>query len=43
MIEKLKKVFDKKDFFIKLSPINSNTVSEENDMGNGYIEGINLR
>ena len=41
-IEKLYKYFDPKHFFIKLSPINVNAVSEANNMGNGIIEGINL-
>ena len=41
-IEKLYKYFDPKHFFIKLSPINVNAVSEANKMGNGIIEGINL-
>ena len=42
LIEKLYKYFDPKYFFIKLSPINVNAVSEANNMGNGIIEGINL-
>ena len=41
-IEKLYKYFDPKHFFIKLSPINVNAVSESNNMGEGIIEGINL-
>lgn len=41
-IEKLKKYFDPKYFFIKLSPINVNEVSEKNGLGNGIIEGVNL-
>ena len=41
-IEKLYKYFDPKHFFIKLSPINVNAVSEANNMGEGIIEGINL-
>lgn len=41
-IEKLKKYFDKKHFFIKLSPINPNEVSDKNNLGAGIIEGINL-
>ena len=41
-IEKLYKYFDPKYFFIKLSPINVNAVSESNNMGEGIIEGINL-
>lgn len=41
-IGKLKKYFDKDYFFVKLSPINPNVVSEGNNLGNGVIEGINL-
>lgn len=41
-IEKLKQWFDKNYFFIKLSPINKNTISEKNGLGDGYVEGINL-
>ena len=41
-INKLKKYFDPEHFFIKLSPINTNAVSEANNMGEGIIEGINL-
>lgn len=41
-IEKLKKYFDKDYFFIKLSPININAISEKNKLGDGIIEGINL-
>ncbi len=41
-IEKLKKYFDKKHFFIKLSPINENAVSQENHLGKGVIKGVNL-
>lgn len=41
-IEKLKKYFDPKYFFIKISPINKNEVSEMNNMGDGIIKGINL-
>ena len=40
--ELLEKYFDKDYFFIKLSPINKNEVSESNGMGDGVIEGINL-
>lgn len=40
--EKLQKYFDKEHFFVKLSPINPNTISEKNHLGNGVIEGINL-
>lgn len=41
-IEKLMKWFDKDCFFIKLSPINKNAISEKNNLGDGYVEGINL-
>lgn len=41
-IEILKKYFDPKYFFIKLSPINTNAVSEKNNMGEGIIKGLNL-
>lgn len=41
-IEVLKKYFDPKYFFIKLSPVNENNISEQNNIGSGVIEGINL-
>jgi len=41
-IDKLKKYFDPKYFFIKLSPINKNSFSESNGLGDGIVEGINL-
>lgn len=41
-IEKLSKYFDPKFFFIKISPINVNNISEQNGMGNGIIEARNL-
>lgn len=41
-IEKLSCIFDKDDFFIKLSPINKNIISEKNNCGDGFVEGINL-
>jgi adenine C2-methylase RlmN of 23S rRNA A2503 and tRNA A37 len=41
-IEKLKKWFDPKHFFIKLSPINVNAVSEANQLGSGIIMAENL-
>jgi hypothetical protein len=41
-IEKLKQYFDPKSFFIKLSPINTNCISESNNMGSGIIEAVNL-
>jgi 23S rRNA (adenine2503-C2)-methyltransferase len=41
-IKKLEEYFDPKYFFIKLSPINKNCISDKNEMGNGIIEGINI-
>lgn len=41
-IEKLKEYFSKDKFFIKISPINPNTISEKNGLGNGIVNGINL-
>lgn len=41
-IDALKKYFDPEHFFIKLSPINKNIISEKNNLGSGIIEGINL-
>jgi 23S rRNA (adenine2503-C2)-methyltransferase len=41
-VEELKRLFDPKHFFIKLSPINPNDVSEDNKMGAGVIEQSNL-
>jgi len=41
-IEALNKYFDKKYFFIKLSPINENAVSKNNNLGKGVIKGVNL-
>jgi len=41
-LEKIKKHFDPKYFFIKLSPINKNVISESNSLGSGIIESINL-
>lgn len=40
--EKLKRYFDPGEFFVKLSPINPNSISEKNNLGNGIIEGVNL-
>jgi 23S rRNA (adenine2503-C2)-methyltransferase len=40
-IEKLKRYFDPKYFFIKLSPINPNDVSDANALGRGVIAGVN--
>lgn len=41
-INALKKYFDPKYFFIKISPINTNEVSEKNGMGKGIIKQHNL-
>lgn len=41
-INVLKKYFDPEFFFIKLSPINVNEISENNHMGKGIIKGNNL-
>jgi len=41
-INKLKKYFDPKYFFIKLSPINPNSVSDSNNLGEGIIVAKNL-
>lgn len=41
-IESLKKYFDPEFFFIKLSPINVNEISENNKLGKGIIQGVNL-
>lgn len=41
-IEKLKKWFDPEYFFIKVSPINPNPISEKNNMGKGVIKAENL-
>lgn len=41
-IEKLKKYFDPKYFFIKVSPINPNPISEKNHLGKGVIKAENL-
>jgi hypothetical protein len=41
-INLLKEYFDPKYFFIKLSPINRNVISDRNDMGAGIIQGVNL-
>lgn len=40
--EKLAKWFDKNCFFVKLSPINPNNISEKNNLGEGIIKGINI-
>jgi len=41
-ITALVKHFDKEHFFVKLSPINKNTISESKHMGDGIIKGINI-
>jgi len=41
-IEKLKAFFDPEYFFIKLSPINPNEVSDNNKLGLGVVKSINL-
>ncbi len=41
-IEILKRYFDPKYFFIKLSPINENEVSESNHLGSGLIAQTNI-
>jgi len=41
-IDILKKHFDPEHFFVKLSPINVNEVSESNEMGAGIIQQQNL-
>jgi len=41
-INALKSYFDPDKFFIKLSPINPNDISEGNALGSGIIEGTNL-
>jgi len=41
-IENLRRIFDPDKFFIKLSPINPNPMSNKNDMGEGIVAGINI-
>ncbi len=41
-IDALSKYFDKEHFFIKLSPINENDVSDKNGLGTGIIKSTNL-
>jgi adenine C2-methylase RlmN of 23S rRNA A2503 and tRNA A37 len=41
-IAKLKQWFDPKFFFVKLSPINKNDISEKNNLGDGVIKAQNL-
>jgi 23S rRNA (adenine2503-C2)-methyltransferase len=39
--EKLKRYFDPAKFFIKVSPINPNEISDKNELGSGIIEAVN--
>ena len=41
-IDKLQANFSPDNFFVKLSPINPNCISEKNQLGKGVIEGKNL-
>ena len=41
-INKLREYFDVQQFFIKLSPINPNCISDNNKMGAGAVVGINI-
>lgn len=41
-IDVMKSCFDNNHFFVKLSPINRNDISDKNNIGNGVIKGINL-
>ena len=41
-IDKLRENFDNQSFFIKLSPINPNCISNKNEMGDGIIDGVNI-
>lgn len=41
-INKIVKYFDTDKFFIKLSPINKNETSDNNNLGDGIITGVNL-
>jgi 23S rRNA (adenine2503-C2)-methyltransferase len=40
--DKLAEIFDPAKFFVKISPINKNCVSDANNLGTGVIEGVNL-
>jgi len=42
-IEIIKKYFNKSNFFIKLSPININEISEKNNLGEGIIKSTNIK
>ena len=39
-IDELKKYFNKENFFIKVSPINPNEISEKNGMGKGIVRAL---
>lgn len=41
-IDLLKRYFPKEEFFIKISPINPNIISEKNGLGAGIIKGKNI-
>jgi len=41
-IESLKEYFNKESFFIKLSPINENSISDSNNLGKGIIISKNI-
>lgn len=41
-IDTIKHHFDKDKFFIKLSPINPNAISDKNHLGKGVVNGVNL-
>jgi len=41
-VQELKKFFDPEFFFMKISPINTNEISEMNNLGKGIIKGANL-
>ncbi len=42
-IDVLKQHFKKDSFFIKLSPINKNEISEQNNLGGGIIQAVNIQ
>jgi len=41
-IDELRRHFDPERFFVKLSPINVNPISEANELGEGVVEQVNL-
>ena len=41
-ITEMKRIFDKEHFFVKISPINTNDISDSNNMGEGIIKQQNL-